>query len=132
MLQFIHNYLKTKRKKIKMAGRFDGLTDSQWELISTFVCIEISPLGGRPFTNIRNVFNSILWVMITGARWCDIPNEPQFAKRSTSHRWLTRRSKDGTLAKLQLGMVELADLQGKIDWERASIDGSFSPRKGWR
>ena len=43
--------------------RYD-VTDEQWEKIK-----ELLPpkKTGRPFKNIRNTFNGILWVMCTGA-----------------------------------------------------------------
>jgi len=68
--------------------------------------------------------------MITGARWCDIPREPQFAARSTAHRWLQRWAWDGTWERLQTGLLLAADYATKIDWNRASVDGSFSPFSG--
>ena len=86
-----------------------------------------------PHASFRCVLNSILYILITGSRWCDLPNDPKvFASKSSSHRWLMRWQEDGTLARLERGMVAMADLAGEIDWSRASIDGSFSLRQGRR
>ncbi len=117
-----------------MAGRFEGVSDEMWHLIEPHVYRE-HKAAGRPFKDFRKVINSIFWILITGARWCDLPDNPQFAKRSTAHFWLKRWTKDGTWQKLQLGLIDAADLSGKIDWDRSTIDGSFSPwprRRGRR
>ena len=117
-----------------MSGRFEGINDEMWFFMEQCVYKKHKG-GGRPCKNFRKVINSILWVLITGARWCDIPNEPQFAKRSISHFWLKRWTEDGTWEKIQYEIMESANLSGQIDWNRASIDGSFSPwsrRRGRR
>ena len=46
------------------------VTDEQWEKIKNLLPAKKT---GRPFKNLRNTFNGILWVMCTGASWRDIP-----------------------------------------------------------
>lgn len=45
------------------------------------------------------MLNSILWILITGSRWCDLPNGPQWASKSSSHRWLETWRECGALKK---------------------------------
>ncbi len=111
-----------------MPGRFEGLSDEMW-----FVLEKLLPAApqkrrkGMPHAPFRCVLNSIFYILITGSRWCDLPDDVQvFAHRSSSHRWLVRWSEDGTFEHLCDGMRAMADLSGQIDWSRASVDGSFS------
>ena len=46
------------------------VNDEQWEKIKDLLPPKKT---GRPFKNLRNTFNGILWVMCTGASWRDIP-----------------------------------------------------------
>ncbi|MGX9728960.1 MAG: transposase [Candidatus Electronema sp. VV] len=36
----------------------------------------------------RNILNSLLYILIVGCRWCDLPRGPQWASKSSSHRRL--------------------------------------------
>lgn len=110
-----------------MSGRFEGLSDFQWEILSP--CIpELKYTFGRPRPNSRYLMNTILYVLITGCRWCDVPIGAEWGKRSTAHEYLSKWSQDKTLWRLQQAMLEIAELVGMIDWTRGSVDGSFSPR----
>ena len=110
-----------------MAGRFDGLSDSQWHVIAPLIP-KPEYRTGRPGPDSRKVLNSILYVLITGCRWCDIPLGSQWAPRSTAHKWLGIWSEQGVINDIKRALLTIADLAGLIDWERASVDGSFSPR----
>ena len=117
-----------------MAGRFEGINDDLWAYLEPFVCKK-HKAAGRPYTDFRKVFNSIFWILISGARWCDLPEHENFARRSTAHKWLKVWSEDGTWQKIQAGLIESANISNQIDWEKSSIDGSFSPwprRRGRR
>ncbi len=57
-------------------GRFEGLTDTQWLMITPLLPKGPEQRGkGHPHTPWRPVCNTILWVLITGSRWCDVPKE---------------------------------------------------------
>ena len=47
------------------------LTDAQWNRIK--IVFEEKPKIGRPPLNPRIVFNAILWILKSGARWRDLP-----------------------------------------------------------
>ena len=47
------------------------LTDAQWNRIK-FVFEEPAKVG-RPSLNPRRVFNAIMWILKSGARWRDLP-----------------------------------------------------------
>ena len=78
-----------KARRSEMAGRFEGLSDEQWQMLEPLFPEQPKVRGrGQPAKNRRLVLNSILWILITGSRWCDLPEGEQFAKRSTAHRWM--------------------------------------------
>src|SRR5918911_1787312 len=82
-----------------MAGRFEGVSDLEWRLFED-VFPPAPPKRGRgmPHAPFRKVLNTLLYILITGCRWCDVPRGPQWASKSATHRWLRRWQTDGTLA----------------------------------
>jgi transposase len=109
-----------------MSGRFEGLSEFQWEIIRPLIPKSCKRVG-RPNPDLRKVLNSILYVEITGCRWCDVPVGEQWAKRSTAHEWLGHLQKTGVLERVKNGILCMADLAKLIDWNRGAVDGSFSP-----
>lgn len=115
-----------------MAGRFEGLSDLEWKLFEDMFPKEPEKRGkGMPHAPYRYVLNSLLYILITGCRWCDLPQGDRWASKSSSHRWLKRWREDGTLEHLQARVLAIADEKGLINWEFGAVDGSFSPWKGW-
>ncbi|MCP4297120.1 MAG: transposase [Proteobacteria bacterium] len=107
-------------------GKFTGLSDSQWNIIRPLLPGPIKRVG-RPNPDLRKVLNTILYVEITGCRWCDVPIGEQWAKRSTAHEWLGHLQRSGTWERVKNGILRMADLAELIDWKKGAIDGSFSP-----
>ena len=63
------------------------LTDAQWEKIRPLLPRRRKrPQGGRPPADDRKVLEGILWILRSGARWCDLPEE--FPSPSTCWRRL--------------------------------------------
>ena len=70
-----------------MPGRFNGLTDLQWKIIEPLIPDPFIGYVGRPHAPFKEVLNTIIWVLMSGARWADIPggrvcqtfNSPQMA-----------------------------------------------------
>ena len=49
-----------------MAGRFEGLTDAQWQLLEPLLPKDPEQRGrGSPHAPWRQVCNTILWILIT-------------------------------------------------------------------
>jgi transposase len=112
-----------------MAGRFEGLSDLEWKLFA-----DLAPprekRRGRMGTPLRKIINSLLYILITGSRWCDIPAGPQWAAKSVAHRALKTFAGNGFLEKLKARVLGLAEERGIINWCYGAIDGSFSPWEG--
>jgi transposase len=125
-----------------MAGRFEGLSDLEWKLFEDiFPEAPKKRARGMPPVPFRYVLNSLLYILITGCRWCDLPRGKIWASKSAAHRWLKRWKEDGTFDYLQSRILAIsfagarsaiADSNGLINWSYGAIDGSFSPWKGRR
>ena len=111
-----------------MAGRFEGLSDLAWQLFADIFPPEPRQRRrGMPPTPFRQVVNTLLDVLITGCRWCDLPRGSQWASKSAAHRWLQRWQVDGTLAAMPARILGLAEEHGMIQWPYGAVDGAFSP-----
>lgn len=115
-----------------MAG-FQSLSDEQWRLIEKLIDYKFPPQRGTPRSDLRKVWNSILFVLTRGCRWVDLPiDRALFVPRSTAHKWLKQWSIEGVFDKVMSGLLQVAIKQGKIDLSQVAIDGSFSPCARWR
>lgn len=112
-----------------MQGRFEGLTDARIGLIEPLLPPPRKG-PGRPEASFRKVLNTILWVLINGAKRCSVPEGEQWSPKSAAHDRLGKRQEDGTWAKILSRLLGTAENEGMIGWERASADGSFAPGKG--
>lgn len=112
-------------------AQFTGLTNAQWELLEPLIPYHpyVRKKGHLP-ADPRRTLNSICWILITGARWCDLPQGPQWGSRTASHRWLGIWLENGVLEKVLSALQEIADIAKMIDFERLSVDGFFSAGKG--
>jgi transposase len=111
-----------------MARSGQLLTEAQWK--------EIAPLlpqppkhcnGGRPWIENRRVFEGILWILRSGARWQDLPE--QYPHPSTCWRRLRDWDEQGVWLKIwRVFLGELNERQ-QLKWSESFLDGSFAPAK---
>lgn len=105
-----------------MAGE---LTEAQWKLITPLLP---PPKGrGRHRADDRRTVNGILWVLRTGARWQDLPRE--CGSDTTCHRRLQDWQREGIWERIWRAFLKSLDEEGKLDWSRAFLDGTFVPAK---
>ncbi len=107
------------------------LTEAQWK--------KIAPLlpkppkhrkGGRPWIENRRVLEGILWILRSGARWQDLPE--QYPHPSTCWRRLRDWDEQGVwLAIWRTFLSELNERQ-QLKWSESFLDGSFAPAKKGR
>ena len=104
------------------------LTDAQWEKIRPLLPQQPPrPRGGRPPSPGRKVLEGILWILRSGARWQDLPEE--FPHPSTCWRRLRDWEEQGIwLAIWRAFLSELNERQ-QLNWSESFLDGSFAPAK---
>ena len=99
------------------------LTDAQWEKIRPLLPKRPRrPRGGRPPANDRKVLEGILWILRSGARWQDLPDE--FPSPATCWRRLRDWEERGIW--LTIWRAFLAELNfnvERLDCERMSLSG---------
>ena len=105
-------------------AKSEELTDEQWSLIQPlFDETEVIQTRGRPLRDAREVMNGVLWILRSGARWCDLPG--RFPPYQTCHRRFQTWVKDGTLRKVLETLAEDLQSRGRLDLSETFIDGTF-------
>lgn len=105
-------------------ARREELTDEQWSLIE--LLFDEPPLvatRGRPRRAEREVLNGVLWILRSGARWCDLPE--RFPPYQTCHRRFQHWVRDGRLLKVLETLATDLHTRGKLDLTECFIDGTF-------
>ena len=104
------------------------ITDEQWEQIKDHLPEPPErPRGGRPLADTRKTFEGILWVLKTGARWCDLPEE--YPSPSTCWRRLKKWEEEGVWETVWRKLLSKLDENKKLDWSENFSDGSFAAAK---
>jgi len=112
---------------------FQYLSDEQWSLIVRLMAYDFPPERGTPRSDLRKVWNSLLFVLTRGCRWIDLPRDLSlFVPRSTAHKWLKQWSKSGVFDRVLSGLLQIGIQKGLVDLAQMSVDGSFSPFTGRR
>jgi transposase len=108
--------------------RTTELTDEQWLLIADlFPWTPPSRRGGRPRAHPRDCLEGIVWVLRTGARWKDLPEG--FSSKSTCWRRFRDWTESGVFQEAWRRLLSKLDGLGRIKWDEAFADGTFSPAK---
>lgn len=112
---------------------FNQLSDEQWLLILDLMNWDAPLERGTPRSDLRRVWNSLLFVLTRGCRWIDLPKDLNiFVPRSTAHKWLKQWSKNGVFDRVLSGILQIGIQKGMIDLTQMAVDGSFSPFTGRR
>lgn len=103
-------------------------SDEQWSLILTLMDLHLPLERGVPRSDLRKVWNSLLFILTRGCRWVDLPRDfDLFVPKSTAHGWLKTWSVTGVFDKVMSGLLQIALQKGKLDLSQLAADGSFSP-----
>lgn len=108
------------------------LTDAQWEKIEPLLP-KPKPRArgkrrGRPRKPNRAVFEGILWILKTGARWRDLPSDFGVSP-SVCWKRLRAWDEEGVWLRLWRAFLSELDQRGRLDWQESFLDGSFAPAK---
>ena len=101
------------------------LTDSQWAFIKPL--LPPPARTGRPRASDRRTIEGILYILITGSRWQDLPR--QYGAPTTVWRRLKRWGEDGIWERIWRAALSALDEEGRLDWSMSFLDGSFAPAK---
>src|SRR5690606_11820815 len=102
------------------------LTDEQWAVIEHLLP-KPKPGPGRPPDDPRITLNGILYVLIAGCSWAEMPR--QYGSATTCWRGLEQWSEDGTWERIWRALLSRMDAEEKIEWSQAFLDGRFVPAK---
>lgn len=111
-----------------MAKKEKFITDEQWKKLEPLLPKhKQSPKGGRKPVGSREVFEGIVWVLRSGARWKDLPS--WYPSPSTCWRRLQQWEEQGVWLKIWRKFLSELDEQSQLEWEETFADGSFASAK---
>lgn len=106
-------------------ARYDDLSDEQWSVVEA--CIpkkkRRADRRGRPRRSEREIFNGVLWILRTGARWFDLPE--RYPPYQTCHRYYQEWVREGVLRRILELLAEDLHQRGKIDLSECFVDATF-------
>ncbi len=104
------------------------LTDKIWNKIGHMIPEpEISEAGGRPPHSSRACLAGILFVLITGCQWQNLPKN--YPSGSTCWRRFEEWTSYGLFEAIWSELLSELDALGKIDWKEAAADAWFARAK---
>ena len=83
---------------------------------------------GRKRADILKVFQGILWVLESGARWEDI-DKRRYASYQTCHRYFQEWVQSGVFLRALETLVKDGQSEGLLKLHESFVDGSFVPAK---
>jgi len=106
---------------------FRELSDGEWELIRPL--LPPKARTGRPRADDRRTINGILYVLVTGCRWMDMPLK--YSSYKTCWRRLKIWSREGVWAKVLEALASRAYAEGKLSLDIVAVDSTtIKARKG--
>jgi len=105
--------------------QFQELSDSQWSTIEQH--LPKPARTGRPRCDDRTTINGIIYVLISGCRWREMPK--QYGSKSTAHLRFQNLQEQGTWKKILSGIIKSSHKQGKLNLQKISVDSSSIPNK---
>jgi transposase len=100
--------------------QFRELTDRQWELIKQ--CLPPPAHTGRPRADDRTTVNGILYVLMSGCRWMDMPSK--YGSHKTVWERHKKWSEKGVWKRIMDSLVSHGYQTGLINADDLSVDSS--------
>ncbi len=104
---------------------FGELTDAQWEFIKPL--LPPQPKISRKRADDRKTINGILFVLVSGSRWRDMPD--RYGSYVTAWRRLKRWTEEGIWEKILSSVQDRAYRSGDLDLDVVAIDSSLVEAK---
>ena len=107
--------------------KFTKMTESQWYTIQKH--LPKPAKTGRPRCDDKATIDAIMFVLITGCRWIDLP--AQYGSKSSAHRMFQNLQQKGIWKKILKSAIASAHKQNKLNLQKISVDSSsISNKKG--
>ena len=100
--------------------KFQELSDKQWEMMQEH--LPKPARTGRPRAEDRTTVNGIIYVLISGCRWEEMPK--RYGSKSTAHRRLQTWQHDNVWKNILSGAIKSAHQSGRLQLQKISIDSS--------
>jgi transposase len=98
-----------------------ALTDEQWEAVDPLLPRSTARTG-RPPSDRRLMLDGILWILVTGAPWRDLPD--RFGPWKTVYDHFSKWRRSGVFATIIEALQIKLDKKGLIDWDLWCVDGA--------
>ncbi|MFE3261911.1 transposase [Nocardia sp. NPDC059091] len=100
------------------------MDDELWAVIEPLLPTKLAGTPGPPQMDSRRVLRGILFVLITGIGWEDLPQELGFGSGMTCRRRLRDWQAAGAFEQIHQGVLARAHAARLIDFDRIMVDGS--------
>ena len=92
------------------------LSTAEWDLIRKHLTIPKPRADGRgrPRANDRLAFEAVIYVLVKGVRWCDIP--PRYPGYVSCFERYRIWSRDGSLQRAFTALLVVLDHRGDLAW----------------
>ena len=100
------------------------VSDELWARIEPLLPVRPAGRIGPKLLPDRQVLQGILFVLITGIGWEDLPQELEFDSGMTWWRRLRDWQEAGVFDRLHQHLLAELNAAGQIDWSRACVDAS--------
>ncbi len=105
------------------------LTEEQLDwLVERIPNHTLSPKGGRPPADKRQVIQGIFWMLDNGAKWKDLPR--RFGSKSTVHRWFQTWTEAGVFEQIMRDAGQCVEERDGYKLYECFVDGTFAKAKG--
>ena len=82
---------------------------------------------GRPREDDRKITNGIIYVLVSGCRWSEMPQK--YGDDSTANRKLSSWQQNGVWKKILKCAIKTARKQNRINMQKISVDSPTVPSK---
>lgn len=105
-----------------------ALTDAQWQKIQLILDKpRTETKGGRPRSDDRRTLNGVLWVLLNGAQWSQMPKV--YGSYVTCWRRFKEWESTGVWGEIFTTYMAMLNRSEQTEWMLALMDGKFVPGK---
>jgi len=107
--------------------KYQELSDKQWSMMQKH--LPAPAKTGRPRCDDRTTINGIIYVLISGCRWSEMPK--RYGSKSTAHLRLQTWQQNNIWKNILSDAIKSAYSSGKLELQKISIDSSsIAAKKG--